>query len=168
MVDSLQRKPQKCSPSLYAHYPFAMWLCCFFHQEVENISPHFKSELSLSLARMKRMWWKWWLWLPSLGLKKTFRTCARSVGVLHWNCHEKKTRLQGHKILFDQVVLAEAPSDQSVNNQSTTPTNVSEAISDYPTPINLPVNQSHVTDSRWDKKKSHSVVPSPNCLPTES
>lgn len=118
-----------------------------------NISPHFKSELSLSLARTKRMWWKWWLWLPSLGLKKTFRTCTRSVGVLYWNCHEKKTRLQGHKILFDQVVLAEAPSDQSANNQSTTPTNVSEAISDYPTPINLPVNQSHVTDSRWEEKE---------------
>lgn len=63
--------------------------------------------------------------------------CRSVASKFSW---EKKNRLQGHKRLFDQIVLAEAPSDQPANNQSSTPTYVSEVISDYPAPVKVPVN----------------------------
>lgn len=46
------------------------------------------------------------------------------------------------------------PSRSTSNNsQSTTTSYVSEAISNHTVPVELPVNWSHISDPKWDKKK---------------
>lgn len=158
MVDRLQREPQKIIPILIC-------TSSLYNMTLHLVPSRGREYFPTSwiwTAWTNRIWWKWWSWLPSLGLKKPFNNCSCLLEVLRWNCKS----LRAWKTIWPSY-SGWSPPDQPANSQSTTTRYMSEAISNHPAPVKLPVNWSHISDPKWDKKKSHSVVCSQNCIPME-
>lgn len=120
----------KICPILICTYPFAMWLCSFFPQQVDGISPHPDSELSLPLAWTNRMWWKWWK-CGRNDLKKPFSNYTCPLAVLHWDAMRRRPdcrSMKDHMAKLSWLKPSRSISQQPLN----TPRHVSKTISDHP------------------------------------